>query len=92
MRFSGFRRLFNEGDRADFDYNHGDRLNHADSGGCIRMLKGKRGFIKIDGEGIVEVDINASYLTIMHGLKQQPLPNRADIYAIGDLPREVVKK
>ena len=32
------------------------------------------------------------YLTIMHGLKEQPLPNREDIYTIDDLPREVVKK
>ena len=28
----------------------------------------------------------------MHGLKEQPLPNREDIYAIDDLPTEVVKK
>ncbi len=56
------------------------------------MPKEKRSQIKINGESVVEIDINASYLTIMHGLKQQPLPNRADIYAIGDLPREVVKK
>ena len=39
----------------------------------------------------MEVDINATYISIMHGIKQQPLPTREDIYAIGDLPREVVK-
>tara|TARA_X000000950_G_C13831420_1_gene626334 strand:+ start:152 stop:1447 length:1296 start_codon:yes stop_codon:yes gene_type:complete len=92
MRFSGFRRLFNEGDRLDFDYNHGGRLYHADGQGYIGMSKEKRSQIKIDGESVVEIDINASYLTIMHGLKQQPLPIREDIYAIGGLPREVVKK
>ncbi len=37
------------------------------------------------------LDINATYISIMHGIKQQPLPGREDIYAIGDLPREVVK-
>lgn len=47
--------------------------------------------MKIDGEDVVEVDINATYISIMHGIKQQPLPTREDIYAIGDLPREVVK-
>ena len=92
MRFSGFRRFFNEGDQLDFDYNHGGRLYHADGQGYIGMPKEKRSQIKIDGESIVEIDINASFLTIMHGLKQQPLPNREDIYAINNLPREVVKK
>ena len=92
MRFSGFRRLFNEGDRVDFDYNHGSRLYHADGQGYIGMSEKKRSQIKIDCESVVEIDINASYLTIMHGLKEQRLPNREDIYAIGDLPREVVKK
>ena len=56
------------------------------------LPKEKRSQIKINGESVVEIDINASYLTIMHGLKQQPLSNREDIYAIGGLPREVVKK
>jgi hypothetical protein len=92
MRFNGFRRLFNQADRPDFDYNHGGRLYHADGQGYIGMPKEKRSQIKINGESVVEIDINASYLTIMHGLKQQPLPNREDIYDIGDLPREVVKK
>lgn len=92
MRFNGFRRLFNQADRTDFDYNHGGRLYHADGQGYIGMSKDKQSLIKINGESVVEIDINASYLTIMHGLKQQPLPNRGDIYDIGDLPREVVKK
>ena len=64
MRFSGFRRLFNEGDRVDFDYNHGGRLYHADGQGYIGMSKKKRSQIKIDCESVVEIDINASYLTI----------------------------
>ena len=35
--------------------------------------------------------INASYLTIYHGLLGVPLPDKEDIYAIDGLPREVVK-
>ena len=91
MSFGGLRRIFNEGDAPNFDFDRGGRLNHADGGGYIRMPKEKRGFIKIDGENVVEVDINATYISIMHGIKQQPLPNREDIYAIGNIPREVVK-
>ena len=64
----------------------------SDGQGYIGMPKAKRSLIKITGESIVKIDINAFNLTIMHELKQQPFPNKEDIYAIGDLPREVVKK
>ena len=47
--------------------------------------------MQIDGEAVIEIDINASYLTILHGLKGIPLPQREDIYDIGGLPRQVVK-
>ena len=89
--FRGFRRLFNEGDRDDFDYNHGGRLHHADGEGYIGLPSDKRAEIRVDGEEIIEIDINASYLTILHGLKDIPLPQREDIYDIGGLPRQVVK-
>ena len=91
MSFGGLRRIFNEGDAPNFNFDRGGRLNHADGGGYIRMNKDKRKLIKIDGEDVVEVDINATYISIMHGIKQQPLPTREDIYAIGNIPREVVK-
>lgn len=89
--FRGFRRLFNEGDRDDFDYNHGGRLHHADGEGYIGLPSDKRAKMQIDGKAVVEIDINASYLTILHGIKGSPLPQRDDIYDIGGLPREVVK-
>ena len=91
MSFGGLRRIFNEGDAPNFDFDRGGRLNHADSDGYIRMNKDKRKLIEIDGEDVVEVDINATYISIMHGIKQQPLPTREDIYTIGNIPREVVK-
>ena len=89
--FRGFRRLFNEGDRGDFDYNHGGRLHHADGEGYIGLSSDKRAEMQIDGEAVIEIDINASYLTILHGLKDIPLPQREDIYDIGGLPGQVVK-
>ena len=89
--FRGFRRLFNEGDRDDFDYNHGGRLHHADGEGYIGLSSDKRAEMLINDEAVIEIDINASYLTILHGLKGIPLPQRDDIYDIGGLPRQVVK-
>ena len=92
MVFGGLRRLFNEGDRDDFDYNLGGRLYCANAQGHINMKSDARANILIDGEAVVEIDINASYLTILHALKNVPMPNREDIYAIAGLPREVVKR
>ena len=45
----------------------------------------------ISGEKVVEIDINASYLTILHGIAGYPLPNRDDLYAIGSYNRVIVK-
>ena len=92
MVFGGLRRLFNEGDRDDFDYNLGGRLYCANSQAYSNMKSHERANILIDGEAIVEIDINASYLTILHALKNEPMPDRDDIYAIEGIPREVVKK
>ena len=45
----------------------------------------------IGGEEVVEIDINASYLTILHGIEGYPLPNRDDLYSIGGYDRAIVK-
>ena len=89
--FTGFRRLFNEGDVKGFDYDRGGRLFNSDGQGYIGLSSEERQSMQIDGEDIVEIDINASYLTIYHGVIGVPLPNKEDIYAIDGLPREVVK-
>ena len=91
MVFGGLRRLFNEGNRDDFVFNLGGRLHCANGQGYIGMKSRERGNITINGEAVVEVDINASYLNILHALKNVPMPDRDYIYAIDDLPREVVK-
>ena len=48
--------------------------------------------LTINKEAVTEIDINASYLTILHALKGIAMPDAEDMYAIGGLPREVVKK
>ena len=89
--FTGFRRLFNEGNVKGFDYDRGGRLYNSDGKGYIGLSSKERQSMQIDGEDIVEIDINASYLTIYHGLMGEPLPDKEDIYAIDGLPRDVVK-
>ena len=56
-----------------------------------RLKKAQRLKIKINGEAVVEIDINASYLRILHGLRKFPLPAGRDIYAIKGLSRVIVK-
>ena len=92
MVFTGLRRLFNEGDRDNFDFNLGGRLYPSGSLGYMGMNSQERALIKINQEAITEIDINASYLTILHALKGIAMPDAEDMYAIGGLPREVVKK
>ena len=45
----------------------------------------------IDGQPVVEIDIRASFLTILHALREEPLDLSRDPYAIAGLPRSVVK-
>jgi hypothetical protein len=55
------------------------------------MKKSDRPNLKIDGEPIVEIDINASYISILHGISGYPLPQRDDLYDIGGLDRTIIK-
>lgn len=46
----------------------------------------------LDDEPVAEIDIRASYLTLLHGLRRIPFdPMTRDPYKIGHLPRAVVK-
>ena len=89
--FYGLRRIFNEGDREDFDWNMGGRLYAISEHHYQRLKKAQRLKIKINGEAVVEIDINASYLRILHGIRKFPLPAGRDIYAIKGLSRVIVK-
>ena len=92
MRFYGLRRIFNEGDRADFKWNLGGRLYAVDSDGNYQMLKKtERAKITMNGEPTVELDVNASYLRILHGLRGIYLRPCDDIYDVKGLDRRVTK-
>jgi hypothetical protein len=47
-------------------------------------------FIRIGGEEVAEMDVSASLLSILHGLRGQELP-AGDPYAVEEFPRSVVK-
>lgn len=46
--------------------------------------------IQIGGEPVVEVDISASHLTLLHGMLGLPAPE-GDAYAVEGIPRDVAK-
>jgi len=89
--FSGYRRLFNQADHPDFNYNKGGRIYCSGSHSYQELKKQSRQNLKIDGSEIVEIDVNASYLTILHGIKGCELPDGDDIYDIEGIDRRVVK-
>ena len=55
------------------------------------MKQQDRAMIKIGGEEVVEIDIKAYYLTILHGISGFALPERDDIYDISGIDRAIVK-
>ena len=89
--FSGYRRLFSNGDIDGFDFQWGGRLYGVGDYSYQTIKKAERQKMTISGEEVVEIDINASYLTILHGIAGHPLPNRDDLYAIGGYNRTIVK-
>ena len=69
----------------------GARLYCTGEGNYQQMSKNDRLAMTINGEPVVEIDINASYLCILYTKLNEPLPDREDFYKIPDLPRQVVK-
>ncbi len=51
----------------------------------------RRADIRINGEPVAEIDIQASHLSIMHGLLGLKLPE-GDPYEVPEVPRDIVKK
>ena len=86
----GFVRQFEEGDQPGFAWDRGGRLYSV--GGGYQQLKGdQRRAMRLNGEPVVEIDIRASFLTLLHGLTQTPFPAELDPYFLPGLDRRVVK-
>lgn len=91
--FLGLRRIFNNGNQADFDWNKGGRYYSLPGGHLYEAWNAdkRRATIRLNGEAVEEVDLRASHLTLLHALQQRPFDPHDDPYAIPGWPRAVVK-
>jgi len=89
--YHSFYRVFSEGDNDGADYSKGGRIYvHGVGNGYQNVRKHVRRRMTINGEAIAEVDLRASYLTILHQRLGYPLP-AADPYTMPEVPRHIVK-
>ena len=79
--------LFYRGFTHSLDY--GGRW-YVEGGSYQTLSKEERSRLQIDGEPVVEIDVRASHLTILHGLLGIPMPD-GDPYGGFDFPRSAVK-
>jgi hypothetical protein len=86
-------RRFNQGDQPDFNWNKGGRLYSDGKDSYQQLPRSERLKITIDDEPVCEIDIRASYLTILHARYKTPfrVSKEHDPYAIEGLPRAVAK-
>jgi hypothetical protein len=87
----GYFRIFNEGDvERPYKWNKGGRLYGLE--GSYQNLKPEvRRAMTLGGSAVVEIDVTASYLTILHGIHQAPFDVELDPYRLEGISREVVK-
>ena len=93
-RHRGYVRVFNLGDHRAFKWNLGGRLYSQDSDSYQQMPGSERLKMTINGEAVCELDIRASYLTIFHAQRGEPLSCENDPYLLcgpGDAARLAVK-
>lgn len=86
------RRVFNCGDRADFDFNLGGRFYCASEDNWMEKSKDDRNLILIDGQPTCEIDVRASHLSILYAMTGGRLSFETDPYDVGGYPREIVKQ
>jgi hypothetical protein len=88
--FRGVRRIFNNGESPAFDWNQGGRI-YAVGGGYQNTKKVERLKLTIDGEPVAEIDVKASFVSILSAMRGMPLDPNDDPYDIDGLPRPVAK-
>lgn len=84
-RFPAFKRSFRH------DLRLGGRMFAVGAGHFQSMREEDREAITIGGEPVVELDIGSSFLTIFLALTGTTTLPPGDLYAVGGLPRKVVK-
>jgi hypothetical protein len=90
----GYVRIFNRGDDPAFDWNMGGRLYSVGDDNYQQLPEDDRVRMTIDSEPLCEIDIRASYLTILHALHIEPFDASKDPYALpgfGADARKIIK-
>lgn len=86
-----FHRIFNEGDAPGFDWNKGGRL-YSIGDSYQQRKSADRASMKLNRQPVIEIDIQASHLTILHALLGKPLdPTSHDPYQHPSIPRRILK-
>lgn len=93
LAFTGLRRIFNNGDQEDFDWNKGGRFySMADGQSYERWpARYREALLTINDEPTTEVDLRASHLTLLHALTGEKFDPSDDPYHIEEYPRIIVK-
>lgn len=92
FKFQKLRRVFNGCDNPKtYGWDKGGRLYATGDKNFQSLSKQKRAKITINGEGIIELDVRASHLTIFYGLRKAELDVSIDPYKVRGVPRWLVK-
>lgn len=100
-RHRGYTRIFNNGDVEGYGWDQGGRLYSICDRSYQSMSGRERACMTIGGEAVAEIDVRASYLTILHGRTGKPFDVTQDAYDLEglipmplgkDLTRWAVKK
>jgi len=88
---NGFIRSFEHGDQPGFHWNKGGRLYSSGKDSYQSLGQAARLAMQLNGRSVAELDLKASYLTILHGKLGMHADFGDDPYAVAGLPRSVVK-
>jgi len=88
--FHGLHRAFAMGDAPNYRWDKGGRL-YAYGGAYQTAKKATRLAMTLNGDPVVEIDIKASHLTVLHALLGTPLDIGEDAYEGLGVDREVAK-
>ena len=89
---SAFQRIFHADHGGGCRWDKGGRLYSVDHENYQRAKKVSRAKMTIDGQAVVELDLTASHLTILHALRERDFDPSNDPYVVEGIPRSVVKK
>ena len=90
-RHESLFRQFELGDQPGFAWNKGGRLYSAGKGNYQTAKEEERLKMTLNGEPVAEIDVRASYLTVLHGITGRPMPEGDDPYTISGFDRDAVK-